>query len=355
MSDAEPTARAVAVTRSWAFAALALAVWACDSAPTPTESPGAPSLARAAGAYTVVDLGALPGGKEAGATAIDAAGQVVGWSASPENEQHPFLWKQGSMIDLGTLPGGNPVTATDISSAGQVVGYSASDREDGTGGLAFIWSKGVMTVLGTLGAAGASADAISSSGRLVGTILTAAGEYHAFIRDKGIVTDLGTLGGNFSQAFDINASGQVVGSSVTPEGGSHAFLWENGVMTDLATLGGPSGTATQALAINSKGQVVGTAGQRAFLWQHGVTTDLGTQGGGFPVAKDINDAGQVVGWATVEQGQHAFLWSDGVMIDLGTLPGGSYSRALGINSAGEIVGFSQTATHEQHATLWTRK
>jgi probable HAF family extracellular repeat protein len=42
------------------------------------------------------------------------------------------------------------------------------------------------------------------------------------------------------------------------------------------------------------------------------------------------------------------------MTDLGTLPDGDYSQALGINSRGQVVGFSYTASGEDHAVLWSK-
>ena len=71
-------------------------------------------------------------------------------------------------------------------------------------------------------------------------------------------------------------------------------------------------------------------------------TELGTLGGGHSLAKGINDAGQVVGYSyTATSAQHAFITGpNGVgMTDLGTL-GGDYSSALGINDAGRVVGES---------------
>jgi probable HAF family extracellular repeat protein len=66
----------------------------------------------------------------------------------------------------------------------------------------------------------------------------------------------------------------------------------------------------------------------------------------------INDSGAVVGCSDTETiygypctglvaGQHAFLWTQSVGIqNLGTLRGGNVSAALGINSDGMIVGYS---------------
>ena len=71
------------------------------------------------------------------------------------------------------------------------------------------------------------------------------------------MTDLGTLPrGTTSIAVAINARGQVVGSGDTANGGGHAFRWTaSDGMQDLGTL--PGMDISFASAINVMGQVIG--------------------------------------------------------------------------------------------------
>jgi probable HAF family extracellular repeat protein len=180
--------------------------------------------------------------------------------------------------------------------------------------------------------------------------------------------DLGTLAGlPESVARGINARGQIVGKSdfnIFAPIAPRATLWQMDatgryVPIDLGPLGN---FASDAFAINNRGQVVGIAETaegppHAFLWEdlnhNGASDlvemiDLGTLGGFFSQAFAINERGQVVGSSQTADGLlHAFFWQDsnhnhvsdpGEMIDLGSIDQPN-SDARGINNQGKVIGF----------------
>jgi len=249
------------------------------------------------------------------------------------------------MQDLGALSG-VVSSANVINDSGQVAGVWSVTTEGGAS-RAFLYD-GTMHDLGTLGGADTSVADINESGQIVGR------SSHAFLYD-GTMHDLGTLGGSFSQASAINDLGLIVGSAGTASGETHAFLYD-GTMHDLGTLGGSYSYAT---AINRSGYEVGDAetasgGQRAFLYD-GSMHDLGSLGeyDAFIFTTGINDSGRVVGYAArpFPTSNHPFYY-DGTMHDLGTL-GGSDAEAYDINNSGQVVGYSITASNEDHAFLAT--
>jgi probable HAF family extracellular repeat protein len=66
-----------------------------------------------------------------------------------------------------------------------------------------------------------------------------------------------------------------------------------------------------------------------------------------PIARGINDNGEVAGSAMVEvpgvADRHAFVWTNGSAVDLSLTPA-SVSEALSINNRGELVGYSTSPT-----------
>jgi probable HAF family extracellular repeat protein len=288
------------------------------------------------------NLGALPGGYNSFANAIAADGAVVGYSETDDIdpllgvvEVHPTLWRHGHAIDLGTFGGGEG-TANQSNNHGQVVGFATNTTPE------------------------------SFPGPIYGFLL--ATQQRAFLWQKGVLQDLGTLGtGNDAQAVFINDRGQIAGASYTNATANPAtgiptqvpFFWDDGTMVNLGTLGGVYGAAA---ALNNHGQVAGNSDlasdsiSHAFLWDRkGGMKDIGTLGGTFAQADGLTDAGEVVGASTLPGDQppfHAFLWKNGAMTDLGTLPGDCSSGAYAINSKRQIVGDSFSCDFVTHPFLW---
>jgi probable HAF family extracellular repeat protein len=165
------------------------------------------------------------------------------------------------------------------------------------------------------------------------------------------VTDLGS-----GSAFGINDLGQVVGYSQSTLG-IRAFMWQSGTLTDLGVL--PGGNDSVAVGINNSGQVVGRSsssdGDRAVFWEAGTIASLGILPGasGRSEATAINDAGQITGWSDTATGaSHAFLFQSGNMTDLGTFPNGFTNQSVGadINKFGVVTGFA--ASDAYHSVYW---
>jgi uncharacterized membrane protein len=158
----------------------------------------------------------------------------------------------------------------------------------------------------------------------------------------------------------LNQSGKVAGSIVY--GGSnetfeYAFRYRSGSTIGLGALGG--GHVSLANDLNDAGAVVGTASlappssfsppTQAFLFDTGGLVNLDGQSGRRSIANGINNTGQVTGSLSTANAcppnqcalgdTHAFLSDSIGLRDLGTL-GGDFSVGYGINNPGAITGGS---------------
>jgi probable HAF family extracellular repeat protein len=93
---------------------------------------------------------------------------------------------------------------------------------------------------------------------------------------------------------------------------------------------------------------------RAFLWTASGVKQLGILAGDQESeALGINEAGDIVGWSRGSGRTRAVMWSAGKIRELGALHGSKHTRARAINARGEVVGDSIIA-HHSRAFLWTR-
>jgi len=302
--------------------------------------------------------------------------------ATQEKNQHPPRY---TVTDLGTL-GGTFGSANAVNNGGSVVGFANLPGD--TEGHAFLWSKGIKSNLGTLGGPNSSAAFLNERGEITGSAETSTpdplGEDFCgfgtnlvclpFLWEDGSMVPLPTLGGNNGAASGINNRGQIVGvaENTTPDPTcpsppvppffsvleSKPVVWEKGeIQQELPTIGGdPDGFAN---AINDRGQAVGQTGDctsvfHAVLWNKGTPTDLGTLNGLLLAPLNINNKGQIAGFASSADGTvfRAFFWQNGAATDLGTLAPDVFSLALGINNKGQIVGDSCDQFFDCRAFLW---
>jgi probable HAF family extracellular repeat protein len=318
--------------------------------------------------YTITDLGILPGAPSNGGshpTAINAAGEVVGYGDDDYYYSHAFLYTgSGSVINLGSFGGDHSVSSAEsINFSGMVVGYSDSS---GTGNptRAFLYTQsGGMKDLGTLGGPTSRAVCINDSGQIVGSADTAAGKTDGFLYSgNGPMVDLGPT----YTPFLINDAGIVVATAGTIASNVKTYTSTGGTGAWL-NIGSLGGTVTQPTGINSNGQIVGYStttlngtNAAAFLYTGGTMTNLGSFGGTQNSANGVNDMGLVVGYSAFpgDSIAHAFIChGTGPIEDLNSLIDPSLGWTLGdavaINDNGQIAVEGLQQGGSDHALLLT--
>lgn len=212
---------------------------------------------------------------------INNRGQVIGWHGLDDRPfLRSYLWDNGILMELELF------WSIAINDHGQIAGQRLSATEDAF--FSAVWEDGVVTDLGQLDSAelyNVALD-INNIGQVVGTSVRVEGdcgptESRAFLWERGRMTDLGTLGGAATTALKINERGQVLGrnESVLPNCmGSinrRAFVWTKGTLTEIEP-DGPSDIFP--VDMNDRGQVIAVREDgSAFLWDNGTTIELGPE------------------------------------------------------------------------------
>jgi probable HAF family extracellular repeat protein len=204
--------------------------------------------------------------------------------------------------------------------------------------------------------------------RVLATTILAIALHPGLAAAQGTATDLGALTSNGSAAVAVNDAGDAVGYSFTADFLPRAVLFKNGQVIALGPLcAACTAWESRAKDINNAGVVVGEITNendllRGFTWQNGVMTELPPlPGDARSSAAAINDAGVVAGWSLGETpegfiNQRAVRWVNGVPEAL-ALPANEFGRnaslAVGINSAGAIVGQMQVAGSDTRGFVWS--
>jgi probable HAF family extracellular repeat protein len=305
--------------------------------------------------FTVMDLGTL-GGSRSSAYGINASGQIVGVSTTANGSTRGFIYDNGSLVEVGTF-GGRDSLAYAISDFGTVTGRAQNALGDFRAFVTSP-TTGLIDLTGLDSAFAApfsTGTGVNARGDVVGYRQQAtehqAARTRAFLFSNASVTDLGTFGGEDAVLTAVNDQGTFVGFYSTESHADYAShrafqVQQGGDAQDLGTLGG---TLTTPVAINNRGLVAGFAQRRsgeseAFVYQGGRLTALGMlPGGRQSFAYGINEPGDIVGASEAGDGSlHATLYRGGRIIDLNAaIPSTSGWRlieARDINEAGVIVG-----------------
>ena len=298
--------------------------------------PLAAGCATPARGWTLIDIGTL-GGPGSHAAAISNSGIVVGCADVAGGGTRAFIYSDGTMRDLGT--GGGPADGNGCALAVNNEGVAAGRS---TSGELVVWRSGAVTRLGVQGDVGA----IDDFGTVVGSFREGTLN-RAFKWSAGTLTPLGESNVD-SHAARINARGVIAGRS-----SNRAFLLEGTTFRDLGTLGG---TGSNARGLNDRGEAVGHAANEngqplPFLFDGTMRALDG--GPSYSSAVAINNRGQVVGSA---EGTFGYLVDGGEYTRLDTLApvvarGWRRLEPTGINDRGWIVGTARTPEGDMRGFL----
>ncbi len=329
-----------------------------DSAPLPRKGLRLP---------IPVPLRPLPGDSTSEARAINAAGEVAGWSRGADHETAVVWDARGRPRELVSPSGHHRNHAYAINTLGEVAGDS-----HGAETMAVMWdATGRVLFLFPLPRdAESSARAINDAGQVVG-----------FSRGRGargvvlkpvvwdrpefpVVHELFRVptplplpdGADDATAVGINAHGQVVGFVFT-DSRDQAVLWDPGASATALPARSPDEIGSEAHAINVHGVIAGESSyvdreDTGVVWGPGLRALRPPAGHSHNLALAINDLGEVAGRSSGPSGTTAVAWdARGRATVLPPLPGDTESQAFAINAAGTVAGVSIGET-DHTAVVW---
>lgn len=342
--------------------------------------------------YRVKHLDSI-GGTPSRGNSVNNLGWVAGYSSETgvNQHRHATLWAYGRKFDLGTLGGPNSSVVWPVkNNIGRIVGISQTNKPDPLGEawscsafftkdttgktcLGFVWERGRMHALPTLGGNNGFAAGANNFGLISGwaenkvhdptCVAPQVLQFRAVVwgPKRNQIRELPPLPGDSSGAATaINDKGQVVGISgdcdvaVGRFTAKHAVLWDNGQPINLGNLGAEMWVTP--MAINRHGDVVvgftalpettdpDDPVLTAFIWTKagGMQQLAALAGDTFSQANGVNAFGHAVGTSCGAGGCRAVLWKDGLVHDLNDLVEADYAGHLehgqDINDFGKVTG-----------------
>jgi uncharacterized membrane protein len=222
-----------------------------------------------------IAIGTSPGGTLTQPAAVNDLGVVVGSTSFSDGSRQSFWWFGGAFHRLN-IP--YPfVWALAVNDLGEIAGMTSKSVpptpvNPGSLNQVFVWQNGHYIILPTGSADYAHPTGINLAGNVVGFYGESNGDlFEGFLYAKGKLNTIGTLGLGRSYALGVNNLDQVVGEANSDPTNipynEVAIIYEKGHVTDLNTLI-PANTGwhlTQASGINNLGQIVGNGSQGGFL------------------------------------------------------------------------------------------
>ena len=278
-------------------------------------------------AYTIHELGLLPGGTQSQANA-GTRSTIVGWGIVAGAAHHAVTFSGGAAHALIEPVGAANSEARGVNDAGTIVGFV------------------------TLG--GAQQGVVWPSATAAPVLLE-------------------SLGGAYSFARAINDAGVVLGSAQTAAGDTVIVTWtpeDDGDYDDPERLDPTGGQDYEATAINNRGLVAGNADE-AFLWSEddGFDDVDAPEGGDDVDVNGMNNYGVVVGGYENAGGDDRALLFTGASgsLELGEPPtgfsgvGGNAvsdsgivsATATGVDAGGNAISVGVVGTIIDTASTWT--
>jgi probable HAF family extracellular repeat protein len=193
-------------------------------------------------------IGALPGYSNqpyAIANGINNAGTIVG-----ESKAEAMIYENGEMKGFGRH---SAHSAQAINDAGDIIGFLATPRNTGAG---FLFRANQMEVIAGFEADAATIPAaLNSRGQVVG-YTTILGIPHAFVYENGVTSDFLAGRCEYSSAADINDAGEILVGC-----GDRGYLYRNGDLIDIEGALGDAGPfiAFGCSRMNDRGQLACSA------------------------------------------------------------------------------------------------